>query len=50
MGIEKKTLSMRLDDEVIEALKILSGKENRTVSNYIETILKKHIKCVTEKK
>jgi len=48
MGIEKKIFSLRLDDEVLERLKQLAEKENRTLSNYVETILKKHIK-LTEK-
>jgi len=44
MGIEKKILSMRLDEETINLLKGLAEKENRSLSNYIETILKNHIK------
>jgi len=44
MGIEKKTVSIRLDDELIERLKQLAEKENRNLSNYIETVLKKYIK------
>jgi len=43
MGIEKQVLSMRLDEELIEKLKKLAESENRTLSNYIETLLKKHI-------
>jgi predicted DNA-binding protein len=46
MGIEKKVLGMRLDEEVIEKLKELAEKENRTVSNLVETIIKKHIGMV----
>ena len=43
MGIEKQVLSMRLDEELIEKLRKLAESENRTLSNYIETLLKKHI-------
>ena len=43
MGIEKKVLSFRLDEKVIEKLKSLAEKENRTLSNFIETILKNYI-------
>ena len=43
MGIEKKVLSIRIDDEIIERLKVLADAENRSLSNYIETILKGHI-------
>ena len=45
MGIEKKVFSLRLDEELIEKIKVLAEKENRTVSNYVETVLKK---CVQE--
>lgn len=50
MGFEKKVLSLRLDDEIIEKLRGLAEKENRNLSNYIETILKKHIEASNEKK
>lgn len=43
MGVEKKVLSVRIDDEIIEKLKRLAEKENRSLSNLIETVLKKHI-------
>ena len=49
MGIEKKVLSLRLDDELIEKLKLLAEKENRSLSNFIETILKKYIKESAQK-
>ena len=48
MGIEKQVLSMRLDEDVIEELKRLAEQENRTLSNYIETLLKKHIKDLSK--
>ena len=39
MGVEKKVLSIRLDEEMIEELRVSAKKENRTLSNLIETIL-----------
>jgi len=43
MGIEKRVLSVRLDDETIDALKAIAKNENRTLSNLIETVLKQRI-------
>ena len=43
MGIEKKVLSVRLEEEFIDELKIIAKKENRPLSNLIETILKKYV-------
>lgn len=43
MGVEKKVLSLRIDDEIIEKLKRLAEKENRSLSNFIETILKQYV-------
>ena len=43
MGIEKKVYSVRLEEDLIKELKIISKKENRTLSNLVETILKKYL-------
>ena len=43
MGIEKKTYSFRLEDELVEALRQLAEMENRKLSNMVETILKKYV-------
>lgn len=43
MGIEKKVLSVRLDEELIKELKIIARDENRPLSNLIETVLKKYV-------
>lgn len=40
MGIEKKVVSIRLDEEVITELKKCAEEENRPLSNMIETVLK----------
>ena len=42
MGIQKQVVSTRLDDELFEQLKSLAESENRTISNYVETVLKLH--------
>jgi predicted transcriptional regulator len=43
MGIEKKTKSIRLDEDLIEALEKIAGSENRSLSNLIETVLKRYV-------
>ena len=43
MGIEKKVLSVRLDEEFINELKIIAKSENRPLSNLIETVLKRYV-------
>ena len=43
MGIEKKVLSVRLDEEFIDDLKKIAVNENRPLSNLIETVLKKYV-------
>ena len=43
MGIEKKVLSIRLDEEFINELKIIAKNENRPLSNLIETVLKRYV-------
>jgi len=43
MGIEKQVVSCRLDEKIIEKLKEIAEKENRTLSNLMETILKKYL-------
>ncbi len=40
MGIEKKVVSIRLDEEIIVKLKKCAKEENRPLSNMIETVLK----------
>ena len=43
MGIEKKVLSIRLDEKFIDELKVIAKNENRPLSNLIETVLKKYV-------
>lgn len=40
MGIEKKVVGIRLDEEIIAELKKCAEEENRPLSNMIETVLK----------
>lgn len=44
MGIEKKVVSIRLDEEFIAELKACAQDENRPLSNFIETVLKEYVK------
>jgi len=44
MGVEKKTVSTRLNDEVISELEKIAKEENRSISNLIETILKDYLR------
>ena len=50
MGVEKKVLSTRLDEELIEELKIIAQEENRSVSNLVETILKRYVASETSER
>jgi len=43
MGIEKKVYSVRLDEELLAELKAISKEENRSLSNLVETVLKKYL-------
>ena len=43
MGIEKKVLSVRLNEKLIGKLKAIDKDENRPLSNFIETVLKKYV-------
>ncbi len=43
MGIEKKVYSFRLDEALVEQLRVRAREENRSLSNYIETVLKQHL-------
>ncbi|MBU5450468.1 hypothetical protein [Acetivibrio sp. MSJd-27] len=43
MGIERKVCSFRLEKELIDQLLYFAGLENRTLSNFIETILKSYL-------
>ena len=40
VGIEKKVVSIRLDEQFIQELREIAEVQNRTLSNLIETVLK----------
>ena len=50
MGIERKVLSIRIDQELIDELKIIAKFDNRPLSNVIETILKQYVGIKQESK
>ena len=43
MGLEKKVYSVRLDESLLNELKIIAESENRSLSNLVETVLKKYV-------
>lgn len=43
MGIEKKTYSFRLEEDLVEQLRVYAKEENRNLSNMIETILLQYV-------
>lgn len=43
MGIEKKIFSFRFERTMMERLQHYAELENRSVSNYVETVLKRHL-------
>lgn len=43
MGIEKKTYSVRLDEELAEKIRQYAASENRNFTNMVETILLQYV-------
>ena len=43
MGVEKKTYSFRLEENLVEQLRVYAKEENRNLSNMIETILLQYV-------
>lgn len=43
MGVEKKVVSVRLDESFIEKLRQIAEEQNRTLSNLVETVLKDYV-------
>lgn len=43
MATNKRVFTLRLEDEVFDKIGILATKEHRSVTNYIEYVLLKHI-------
>ena len=44
MGITKPTSTFRFDEKLISKLKEYAIKDNRSYSNFVETILKEYVK------
>lgn len=42
----KNHVSLSLDSDVIEAFKVLAEKEERSLSQYINIVLKNHVKSL----
>ena len=43
MGLEKKVVSIRMDEETIQKLKEIAEQQNRSLSNLVETVLKEYV-------
>lgn len=43
MGVEKKVYSFRLDTEMVIQLQRFAEEDNRTLSNLVQTILKRYL-------
>lgn len=43
MGLEKKVISVRLDEEFIQRLREIAEGQNRSLSNLVETVLKEYV-------
>lgn len=46
MATNKRVFTLRLSDEVFEKIGILATNEHRSVTNYIELVLLKHLEDV----
>jgi len=46
MGVENKVYSFRFDEELIEKLRQEGEKQNRSLSNMVETILKQYLENI----
>lgn len=46
----KGKISLTIDDPVLEAIKLLAEENDRSVSSYINLVLRKHLKELDQKK
>ena len=44
MATNKRVFTLRLSDEVFDKIGVLASREHRSMTNYIEYVLLKHIK------
>ena len=50
MATNKRVFTLRLEDEVFDKIGVLATKEHRSLTNYIEYVLLKHIAEVESEK
>ncbi len=50
MATNKRVFTLRLPDEVFEKIGILATKEHRSMTNYIEYVLMKHLSEIEQEK
>ncbi len=43
MATNKRVFTLRLEDEVFDKIGVLATKEHRSMTNYIEYVLMKHL-------
>ena len=46
MATNKRVFTLRLEDEIFDKIGALATKEHRSMTNYIEFVLLKHIEAV----
>lgn len=49
MATDKRVFTLRLQDDVFDKIGILATNEHRSMTNYIEYVLLKHIAEIEEK-
>ena len=50
MATNKKVFTLRLTDEVFDKIGVLATEEHRSLTNYIEFVLLKHIEDVEQER
>lgn len=49
MATNKRVFTLRLSDEIFDKIGVLATREHRSVTNYIEFVLLKHLKEIEDK-
>lgn len=49
MATNKRVFTLRLSDDVFDKIGVLATQEHRSMTNYIEYVLVKHIRDIEEK-
>jgi len=42
VGIERKVVSIRMEESLLEQLKVIAEEQNRPFSNLVETVMKEY--------